>query len=669
MFWPRQFSRARISVKIFGGFAMILILLGIVAIVSVLEFEQAKNSFIDYRSLARQSNQLGRIQANLLEARLQVKKFIANQSEENIRGTKARATKALSFIRQGEQLVRASVYLNRIGLSEELAQVLRKQDDAITEYLGYFDDVLERQAERDQVVKDKLDVVGPEMERALTSLLSHAYELEDNEATYLAGSAFSDLLLMRLHTGKYLIQNDQVSFQRAIVESENFIKALSRLEPHLEHGDIAQIVRPLREKADLYRAAVEAVWRAIQQRNEIIVGRLDVIGPQVAGAIEDVKLQLLREQDALGPSAQEGLTRAESVIITACLVILFFGIVAVYFIGRSITVPIVNMTNALNAVAAGEKTIDIPGRARFDEIGEMAQAAQVFKEKTIEAEQLSYDLANQTTQLEKTSNELHTANTNLQNELLLKESVEKQLVHAQKLESLGTLAGGIAHDFNNMLLVILASAQSSLDRLRNGNHDVIPAIDRIETAAQRSKSIVDQILVFSRQDDPENMEALNLVDALQEAVTLIRAGVLPSIEIEVAIEEPIVLILGDITKIQQVIINLVNNACFSCGEKNGKVVMDLRSIEMTKAVAEDHYPLKAGKYAKLSVTDNGVGISAQDRAKIFDPFFTTKEVGEGTGLGLSVVHGAVVSHGGAIFCESTQGEGATFTVYLPLLDR
>jgi len=648
---------------------MILILLGIVAIVSVLEFEQAKNSFIDYRSLARQSNQLGRIQANLLEARLQVKKFIANQSEENIRGTKARATKALSFIRQGEQLVRASVYLNRIGLSEELAQVLRKQDDAITEYLGYFDDVLERQAERDQVVKDKLDVVGPEMERALTSLLSHAYELEDNEATYLAGSAFRDLLLMRLHTGKYLIQNDQVSFQRAIVESENFIKALSRLEPHLEHGDFAQIVRPLREKAVLYRAAVEAVWRAIQQRNEIIVGRLDVIGPQVAGAIEDVKLQLLREQDALGPSAQEGLTRAESVIITACLVILFFGIVAVYFIGRSITVPIVNMTNALNAVAAGEKTIDIPGRARFDEIGEMAQAAQVFKEKTIEAEQLSYDLANQTTQLEKTSNELHTANTNLQNELLLKESVEKQLVHAQKLESLGTLAGGIAHDFNNMLLVILASAQSSLDRLRNGNHDVIPAIDRIETAAQRSKSIVDQILVFSRQDDPENMEALNLVDALQEAVTLIRAGVLPSIEIEVAIEEPIVLILGDITKIQQVIINLVNNACFSCGEKNGKVVMDLRSIEMTKAVAEDHYPLKAGKYAKLSVTDNGVGISEQDRAKIFDPFFTTKEVGEGTGLGLSVVHGAVVSHGGAIFCESTQGEGATFTVYLPLLDR
>lgn len=662
-------KRARISTKIFGGFGIVLLLLATIALVGVLEFDKAKNSFVDYRSLARQSNQLGRIQANLLEARLHVKRFIINQSEDSVDGVKERATRALGFIRDGEKLARESEYLNRIGLSEKLSQILMKEGENITRYLKAFDDVLELQAKRNQIVHQELDVIGVEMERALSGTLKHAHDTSVPEATFWAGVSMRNLLLMRLYTAKFLIQNDRPSFDRAIAESRNFTNTLDQVSRYIEHAEFVELVRKIKEWSKAYIAAIKAVQSTIDSRNAIISDQLEVIGPDVARAVEDVKLELLKEQDTLGPSAEEALADAEIIIFIVCILSLLIGTAAAFFIGRSISKPVVAMTAAFNALASGDKSAEIPGRDHVDEIGDMAKAAQVFKEKTIEAEELSLQVMDRTAELEQKTHELHTTNTALEEELKLRKSIELQLVHTQKLESLGTLAGGIAHDFNNMLFVIISGSQTALHSLRNGESDIIPTIERIEAAAQRSRSIVHQILSFGRQDSYDDLEEVDMADVAQEALTLLRAGVLSSIDLKANIEESRLPILGDVSRIQQVIINLVNNAYFACSANNGKITVDLAKVNISSEDSEKYYSLASGSYVRLRVADSGTGIPREDLPKIFDPFFTTKSVGEGTGLGLSVVHGTVAAHDGAILCDSELGVGTTFDVYFPAHDK
>ena len=662
-------KRVRISTKIFGGFGIVLVLLAAIALVGVLEFDSAKNSFVDYRSLARQSNQLGRIQANLLEARLHVKRFIINQSEDSIDGVKERATRALDFIRDGEKLARESVYLNRTGLAEGLSQILRNEGENISRYLKNFDDVLERQAERNQIVHKELDVIGVEMERALTEALKHAHETKASEATFWAGVSMRNLLLMRLYTGKFLIENDRQSFTRAIAESENLTNTLDTMFQHIETNAVIASVRNIKEQSKNYVAAIKAVRKAIDARNAIISDQLDIIGPGVAGAVESVKLELLEEQDTLGPSAQKALTHAEIIIFVVCVASILIGAMAAFFIGRGISIPVVAMTTAFNALAAGDKSAEIPGRDHQDEIGDMAEAAQVFKEKTIEAEQLSVQVASRTAELEQKTRELHITNTALEKELKLRKSIELQLVHTQKLESLGTLAGGIAHDFNNMLLVIISGTQMALNSLQHSGSELVPILERVEAAAQRSRSVVYQILGFSRQNFDDDLVKIDMSAVAKESLTFLRAGVLSSVDLNVNIDESELFILGDAPRIQQVIVNLVNNSYYACDGNHGKITVDLAKVDISAEDSEKYYSLTPGSYVRLRVADSGVGISKEDMPKIFDPFFTTKSVGEGTGLGLSVAHGTVAAHDGTILCDSEPGTGTTFDVYFPSLEK
>lgn len=662
----RIVNQATISTKIFGGYGITLILFIVIAVIGVLEFDEARDSFVEYRSLARQSNQLGRIQANLLEARLHVKTFIINQSEESISGVKERASRALEFIQAGEELARGSVYLNRNGLAGDITKTLMLQGKQIKGYLEGFDHVLQQQAKRNRIVHQELDIVGLELEGALSRILGLARESKDAEFVYWAGEALRRLFLMRLYTGKFLIQNDPSSFDRALSESDDLSENLERLRVFNRDSASTNILTVTHDRLGIYRDAIRSVGTAIETRNKIIRDDLGVIGPSVAGAVEQIKLSLLREQNLLGPSAEDTLADAKTIIIFVYLAIFVLSVLAAFVIGRSISLPIISMTTAFNALADGNKSAEIPCLDHADEIGEMAKAAQIFKEKTIEAETLAMEVASRTNQLEEKSQELHATNIALQEELERRQKIERQLVHAQKLESLGILAGGIAHDFNNMLLVIVTGAQSALRRLKSGTGDPAPPVERIQAAANRSQAVVNQILGFSRQESLEEMEVFDFGNITHEALTLLRAGVLSSVELNANIEKDELLVRGDISRIQQVIINLVNNAYFACRENGGRISLETTRFDLSREKAEDYYSLSEGSYVRLSVIDSGSGIPEENLSKIFDPFFTTKPVGEGTGLGLSVAHGTVTAHNGAILCDSELGVGTTFLVYFPL---
>lgn len=658
-----------ISVKLFAGFGVVLALLAIIATVAVIEFEHARDSFVDYSSLARQSNQLGRIQANLLEARLRAKNFIIDQSEENIAGVKERAIKALEFINQGEKLARESSYLIQIGLSEKLSHILKKEGERITQYLAHFNRALELQTTRNEIVHNRLDTVGAKLEADVSLLLSDSYDAGKFGSAIQISSALRSLLLMRLFTGKFLINNDQASYSRAIAESKEFSAILETLLQSISLKDGIKRVGSLQSGSRIYEAAIKDVKKTIDSRNTIIRNQLNTLGPSIARAVEDVKLELLREQLSLDSSTAKELTFAAAMIISVCIIGFVIGTGFALIFGRRISTPVLAMTKALNALASGDKSSEIPGREYKDEIGDMAKAAQVFKEKTIEADELAQQVADRTIQLEQKSNELHVINSELEKELALRKKIEAQLVHTQKLESIGTLAGGIAHDFNNMLAVISSSAQVALDHIGRNDYDPVPALKRIESATRQSKSVVHQILSFSRHDTTENLERIDLGKVVQEALTLLRAGIPTSIELDMDVPINQFFVDGDISKVQQVVVNLVNNAYYACEENKGSIRVTLEKIEISETDFPKFYPLKTGPYVKLRVSDDGIGISKDDMPLIFDPFFTTKAVGEGTGLGLSVVHGTVNAHKGIIHCDSELGTGTTIEIYLPCVNK
>ncbi|MGV8059616.1 MAG: PAS domain S-box protein [Smithellaceae bacterium] len=248
-----------------------------------------------------------------------------------------------------------------------------------------------------------------------------------------------------------------------------------------------------------------------------------------------------------------------------------------------------------------------------------------------------------------------------------RKKIEKQLRQAQRMEAIGTLASGIAHDFNNILTPILLGtemAQLSIPEESPVQHDLKKVIE----ATNRAKELVKQIMTFSHRGEEEK-GPLNLITIVKEALKLIRASLPSTIEIKQHIEANSAMVKASAAGIHQVIMNLCTNAAYAMRQKGGLLEIRLTNENIKSSGPIQSKDLKPGNYIKLSVLDTGQGMDSLTIEKIFDPFFTTKEQGEGTGMGLSVVHGIIKSLGGKITVHSELQKGTTFTVYLPCMHK
>ncbi|MEA3207868.1 MAG: two-component system, cell cycle sensor histidine kinase and response regulator CckA [Chthoniobacter sp.] len=238
-------------------------------------------------------------------------------------------------------------------------------------------------------------------------------------------------------------------------------------------------------------------------------------------------------------------------------------------------------------------------------------------------------------------------------------ALEAQLQQAQKMEAIGRLAGGIAHDFNNLLTGVSGNAellQMELDP-QTSAHGIA---GDIATAAGRARDLVGQILTFSRQRAVER-HALDPAPVLRESWHLLRSGISPMIELRAEVPETLPAILADAAQLQRIVMNLGTNAAQAVGSVRGHILMRSEECAVTQPGA-----VPPGHYVRLTVEDNGRGMDEQTLQRIFDPFFTTNEVGHGTGLGLSVVHGIVEAHDGFITVQSRPQAGTTFQLYFPI---
>ena len=240
---------------------------------------------------------------------------------------------------------------------------------------------------------------------------------------------------------------------------------------------------------------------------------------------------------------------------------------------------------------------------------------------------------------------------------------ENTFRQTQKLEAIGTLAGGIAHDFNNILTPLIGFTEMATKKAQEGK-SVSAHLQEVLKASYRAKDLVQHILTFSRQRETGKQPIL-LQPIIEEAFKLLRASFPTTITLHMELSSTAGPVLANATQIHQVIMNLATNAEHAMRGKPGRLEVTLQEFQLDDTDTTHLPKLTPGNYVRLTMTDSGKGIPSELQAKIFDPFYTTKDPGEGSGMGLSVTHGIVTDHGGAIEVQSQPGQGTTFFLYFP----
>lgn len=251
-----------------------------------------------------------------------------------------------------------------------------------------------------------------------------------------------------------------------------------------------------------------------------------------------------------------------------------------------------------------------------------------------------------------------------------REELEEQLLQGRKLEAVGQLAGGIAHDFNNLLTVMLGNLQlgmSHAEKSLKSDHQVFKCLKQIEKAANRAATLTRQVLTFSRKN-VTNPAPLNLNEMIEGLTQMLRRLITENIVLVTELDEELATVWADANQTEQVVVNLVVNAVHAM-PAGGRLVIETRNLEVDEHYARMHRNLECGSYVLLAVSDTGTGIDPDIIERIFEPFYTTKAPDQGTGLGLSTVHGIVKQAGGDITVYSEVGQGTTFKVYLPVLSQ
>ena len=241
--------------------------------------------------------------------------------------------------------------------------------------------------------------------------------------------------------------------------------------------------------------------------------------------------------------------------------------------------------------------------------------------------------------------------------------LELQLRESHKMQALGTMAGGIAHDFNNIVGAILGNVELAKADCGH-NPQALESLLEIEKAGRRARDLVRQILTFSRNEPPKRY-AVHAHEVMRDTERLLRVTLPPAIELQVDVDHELPCMLADPTQVEQALFNLTTNAVHALGDSRGVIRMDA-TLSLSEQRLADRLGIALGNYVVITVQDNGPGIPPETLQRIFEPFFTTKPVGQGTGLGLAVVHGVMRNHGGAVDVTSRVGVGSTFALYFPV---
>ena len=350
-----MFKNMKLSSQISLGYAIVLVILVIVSSVAYLGLNAAINGFNDYRVLARDANLAGRVQANMLLARLYAKDYILKQSNEAVRNFKER------FEIMEELLGEAKKEIQQPERAENIRLIISE----VGTYGKGFDRVVDFMQERDQVVKNELDPNGLAMRQAMTEIMDSAYQDKEPDTAYHAGRVQEALLLARLYVAKYLTTNDKADAERAHKELDETVHERAKiLDEILKSPQRRALLAQFYKASSSYAKALDKINQTIEDRNQLIKDDLDRIGPVVAKAAEDVKLSVQSDQDTLGPRVKSENERTIITVIWVSIAAVLVGVLLSWFLVRMIKRPLggepAEMERIANQIAEGDLSINFP---------------------------------------------------------------------------------------------------------------------------------------------------------------------------------------------------------------------------------------------------------------------------------------------------------------------
>jgi signal transduction histidine kinase len=345
------------------------------------------------------------------------------------------------------------------------------------------------------------------------------------------------------------------------------------------------------------------------------------------------------------PTAEQ-IEAARERILVALLAFTLVSVALAIWLATRIARPMIHLQKAARRIAAGDFESHLEAASSITEVAELAR------------------------HLESMRSELVGINARLSREMVERASVDAQrrtlegrLRQRERIAAVGTLAGGIAHEFNNIMTPVLLYAQNALDEL-GPDAAVSEDLRRVIAAAHRARVLVRRVMTFSRDFGTSETRLVRVGPVVTEVVELMRAIMSPNVEIVGEIGADLPEVVGDAGLFHQLLMNLCTNAYQAMRASGGRLTVGLSRSRVTVAAADQR--VAPGDYLLLDVSDTGHGIDEPTMKRIFDPFFTTREVGEGSGLGLSVVHGIATSLGASVVVDSEPGVGTHFRLYFPL---
>lgn len=490
-------NNLKISTRVFGGFGIVLVLLAAVGGLSIFALGDAEETFTEYRSLARQANAVGRVQANLLMTRLNVKDFIITKSEKDSDEVNHFADKTVALIDEALELV----------AGEDRRAMLLEMEEQMGEYQGHFDDVLTLNNKRNEIVSGVLDATGPQIERELTQIMQSAYADGDAEAAFLAGMVQRNLLLGRLYATKFLVDNKDESYQRVMKEFSELGDKSGDLLASLQNPTRRNLAKSVVANVGKYRTSFDEVYTVINERNSTISNKLDTLGPLVAKEIEDYKLSVKNRQDTIGPEAAARMHASVILDLAIAGASLVLGVFIAWLIGTGISGPINRMTNVMKLLADGDKTVDVPSRGQKDEIGAMAGAVQVFKENAIEVDRLNEEQAERDRKAEEEKRQAMMA---LADDF---EASVKQVV---------TNVSDGASDITNAAQELTSAAESATQKSTAVADASTEASGNVQTVAAASEEMSSSIQEIARQVSDSTRSTGEAKDEVEQTDAVVR---------------------------------------------------------------------------------------------------------------------------------------------------
>ena len=486
-----MFKNMRLSRKIGLGFGIVLLLLIVSSFIGYRALKGSSNGFMQYREMARDANLAGRLQANMLMVRMNVKDFIITGSDKDLQEYQQYIDLMIQFIEEAQQSI------NDAGRAAKIDLV----DSMVKEYESGFSQVIVLKKRRNEIVEEILNVQGPLMEKTMIEIMKSINADGNTAAASHADLAMRHLLLARVYMTKYLDVHEQSSIDRVHEEFGEMQEQLSTLVRELDNKRIREMLATVGSAKTTYETAFVEAVKAIEDRSEIIKGTLDRLGPEIASEVEDVKLSIIAVQDELGPRLVAENTRASITLTIASILALFAGIAVTLIITRAIVKPLAVSVEFAQAVAEGDLTqkIDLD---QLDEIGALANALNHMSENL---NSVMSGIQEASVQVASSSEELSTSSQNLSSS-----ATEQASSLEETSASIEELASAVEQSAQNSRSANEIARKAARD-VENGGKAVIDTVEAM-------RKIADQIKIVDDIADQTNLLALNA------AIEAARAG-------------------------------------------------------------------------------------------------------------------------------------------------